>query len=80
MRILIAEDDLTSRLMLQAVLGKFGCDATIAKDGEEAWKILQQPDAPKLVVLDRIMPGMDGSPFAGTCVISTIPNPSTFFS
>ena len=60
MRILIAEDDLTSRLMLQAVLGKFGYDVTIAKDGEEAWKILQHPDAPKLIVLDRIMPGMDG--------------------
>jgi phosphoserine phosphatase RsbU/P len=60
MRILIAEDDLTSRLMLQAVLGKFGYDVTIAKDGDEAWKILQQPDAPKLIVLDRIMPGMDG--------------------
>ena len=60
MRILIAEDDLTSRLMLQAVLGKFDYDVSIAKDGEEAWKILQQPDAPRLVVLDRIMPGMDG--------------------
>lgn len=36
MRILIAEDDLTSRLMLQAVLGKFGYDVSIAKDGEEA--------------------------------------------
>jgi CheY-like chemotaxis protein len=60
MRILIAEDDLTSRLMLQAVLGKFGYDVSIAKDGEEAWKILQQPDAPKLIVLDRVMPGMDG--------------------
>lgn len=60
MKILIAEDDLTSRLMLQGVLGKFGYEVVSAKDGEEAWKILQQPDAPRLVVLDRIMPGMDG--------------------
>jgi sigma-B regulation protein RsbU (phosphoserine phosphatase) len=60
MRILVAEDDITSRLMLQGVLGKFGYLVTSARDGEEAWEILQQPDAPLLVVLDRIMPGMDG--------------------
>ena len=60
MRILVAEDDITSRLMLQGVLGKFGYLVTSARDGEEAWKILQQPDAPLLVVLDRVMPGMDG--------------------
>ena len=48
MKILIAKDDLTSRLMLQAVLGKFGYDVTIAKDGEEAWKILQQRMHPSL--------------------------------
>ena len=60
MRILVAEDDITSRLMLQGVLGKFGYLVTSARDGEEAWEILQQPDAPLLVVLDRIMAGMDG--------------------
>ena len=57
MEILIAEDDLTSSHILQGVLGKFGYEVTSAKDGEEAWKSLQQPDAPRLVVLDRMMPG-----------------------
>jgi len=60
MRILIAEDDLTSRLMLQGVLGKFGYDVISARNGKEAWEILRQPDTPRLVILDRIMPGMDG--------------------
>ena len=60
MKVLIAEDDLTSRVMLQAVLSKWGYEVTSAENGEEAWNILQQPSAPRLVVLDWMMPGMDG--------------------
>jgi CheY-like chemotaxis protein len=60
MRVLIAEDDLTSRIMLQAVLSKWGYEVTSATDGEEAWNVLQRTDAPPLVVLDWMMPGMDG--------------------
>lgn len=60
MKILIAEDDFTSRIMLQAVLEKWGYEVTSAVDGDDAWNILQQPDAPRLVVLDWMMPGMDG--------------------
>ena len=60
MRVFIAEDDLTSRMMLQAVLSKWGYDVTSASDGEEAWNVLQRTDAPPLVVLDWMMPGMDG--------------------
>lgn len=60
MKVLIAEDDLTSRVMLQAVLTKWGYEVTSAEDGEEAWNILQQPSAPRLVILDWMMPGMDG--------------------
>jgi DNA-binding response OmpR family regulator len=60
MRVLIAEDDLTSRIMLQSVLSKWGYEVTSASDGEEAWNVLQGTDAPPLVVLDWMMPGMDG--------------------
>jgi len=60
MKVLIAEDDLTSRIMLQSVLSKWGYDVTSASDGEEAWNVLQRTDAPQLVVLDWMMPGMDG--------------------
>ncbi len=60
MRILIAEDDFTSRAMLTATLRKAGFDVAAAGDGGEAWRMLQSPDAPKLVLLDWSMPEMDG--------------------
>jgi len=61
MRLLIAEDDVTSRAMLQAVLTKWGYDVTAVSDGEQAWAGLQEPNAPGLAVLDWEMPGMDGA-------------------
>jgi len=60
MRILIAEDDLTSRSMLAAVLRKAGHEPVETVNGLEAWEALQQPDAPRLVILDWMMPEMDG--------------------
>jgi DNA-binding response OmpR family regulator len=65
MKILIAEDDRTSRLMLEAVLKSWGHDVTSAEDGSEAWRLLQEPDAPRLAVLDWMMPGMDGAEICG---------------
>lgn len=61
MKILIAEDDMTSRAMLQAVLAKWGYDVTAASDGEQAWAALQKPTPPGLAVLDWEMPGLDGA-------------------
>jgi DNA-binding response OmpR family regulator len=60
MRILIAEDDITSRTMLTAVLHKEGHDVLATVNGYEAWQALQQADAPALVILDWMMPEMDG--------------------
>jgi len=60
MKILIAEDDFTSRRMLEAVLSKWGYEVISAVDGNEAWEKLQGADAPKLAVLDWMMPEMDG--------------------
>lgn len=60
MRILIADDDATTRFMLQAVIVKWGFDASTACDGRETWEVMQRPDAPKLVLLDWMMPEMDG--------------------
>ena len=60
MRVLIADDDPTSRRMLEAILTKWGYDVTVACDGNEAWEHLQRPDAPGLVLLDWMMPGMEG--------------------
>jgi len=59
-RVLMAEDDRVSSTLLEAALTAWGYEAVIAHDGEEAWHILQQPDAPHLVVLDWMMPGLEG--------------------
>jgi diguanylate cyclase (GGDEF)-like protein len=60
MRILIADDSIVSRHLLDATLRKWGYEVVVACDGVEAWNILQSPDAPKLVILDWVMPGMTG--------------------
>ena len=60
MKILIAEDDPTSRRTLGAVLKKYSYDVIATCDGNEAWAELQKPDAPRLAILDWMMPGMDG--------------------
>ena len=60
MRILIAEDDVTSRLLLKRVLENWGYEVTVTRDGTEAWQALQAEDAPRLAILDWMMPGMDG--------------------
>jgi len=60
MRILIAEDDPVSRRILETVLTKWGYEVLTACDGEEAWARLQREDAPRVAILDWMMPGMDG--------------------
>ena len=57
MKVLIAEDDSISRRMLEAFLVKWGYEVLVATEGEEAWGILQGNDAPRLAVLDWMMPG-----------------------
>ena len=42
MRVLIAEDDAVSRLVLQRAIVALGHDCPVAKDGDEAWQLLQQ--------------------------------------
>jgi len=60
MRILVADDDLTYCRMLEALLDKWGYEPIVTCDGEEAWRILQGPEAPSLAILDWMMPGKDG--------------------
>ncbi|MBI4710404.1 MAG: response regulator, partial [Nitrospirae bacterium] len=58
-RILIAEDDLISRRLLQKTLEEWGYEVTQVKDGQEAWAFLQKVDI-RLVIADWIMPGING--------------------
>ena len=60
MRVLAAEDNPVFQSMLRSMLTRWGYDAVIAGDGSEAWNRLQSDDAPRLAVLDWMMPGMDG--------------------
>lgn len=60
MRILIAEDDTTSRKILAGYLKRWGYDVVSTADGHEAWEVLSAADCPQLVILDWEMPGLDG--------------------
>jgi len=59
-KILIAEDDPTSRLTLRAALAKLGYEIEIAGDGRAAWEALQRIDAPEIAILDWMMPDVTG--------------------
>jgi DNA-binding response OmpR family regulator len=60
MRILIAEDDDTSRMVLETLLTREGYRVISTKDGLEAWEELKLKNAPRLAILDFMMPGLDG--------------------
>src|SRR5882672_193562 len=60
MDVLIAEDSAVYRKLLSGHLQDWGFSLTIAKDGAEAWDLLQRPDCPKLALLDWVLPEIDG--------------------
>jgi phosphoserine phosphatase RsbU/P len=60
MQIIIAEDDPVSRRVLEATLQKWEYQPLITRDGNEAAAAILAPDAPKLAILDWMMPGIDG--------------------
>jgi len=60
MRILIADDDPVSCRLLDRLLNKWGYEVIAAHDGAEAWEVLQGERAPRVALLDWMMPGMDG--------------------
>jgi len=60
MRILAAEDNPVFQSMLRTMLTKWGYDALVARDGNEAWETLRSENAPRLAILDWMMPGLDG--------------------
>lgn len=60
MRVLLAEDDPISRRLVEKFLVQWSYEVVVAKDGDEAWWVLQRDDAPTLAILDWMMPGMNG--------------------
>ena len=59
MKLLIAEDDRTSRLVLQKTLEHLGHQCYPATDGAEAWRLFVE-HSPDVVIADWNMPGIDG--------------------
>ena len=60
MPVLIAEDNPVFQSMLRSMLTKWGYDPRVAPNGLEAWEAMQLPNAPRLAILDWMMPYMDG--------------------
>lgn len=60
MQILIADDDPTYRSLLEGLLREWHFESIVVEDGRQAWEILQRENAPKLLLLDWMMPEMDG--------------------
>jgi len=59
-RILVAEDDPVNLRLLRACLVEWGYKVTSVTDGQKALEILQGREAPRLAILEWIMPGMNG--------------------
>jgi two-component system, cell cycle response regulator len=59
-KVLIAEDERTSRILLKKQLEKAGYEVVAAESGEDACDILLNDPDIAMLITDWIMPGMDG--------------------
>ncbi|PWY57691.1 hypothetical protein DGG96_00935 [Legionella qingyii] len=58
--ILIADDDLSTRMLLRATISQWDYPVVEASDGNEAWEILKHDDGPQIATVDWMMPKIDG--------------------
>src|SRR5689334_3835703 len=63
MKVLIADDDAGSRLILAAALQRLGHECIVTEDGDEAWQRYGETE-PEVVITDWQMPGLDGTALA----------------
>ena len=60
MRILIADDDRSSTMMLGRTLEQWGFEVMVVHDGVAAWECITGDTPPALAIVDWMMPGLDG--------------------
>ncbi|MBZ5663174.1 MAG: response regulator [Acidobacteriia bacterium] len=60
MQALVVDDSAIYRKLIGDHLRSWGFGVTLAETGSEGWQILQQPDSPKLALLDWVLPDLDG--------------------
>ena len=60
MSILLVEDSAIDRHQIARHLDEWHLDFRAVGDGIEAWDLLQKPEAPDLILLDWMLPGIDG--------------------
>ncbi len=75
MKVLVVEDDITTRSLFKMILRPRGHDVTACEDAESAWEICQQEDF-QIIILDWMLTGLDG---LGLCRrIRAMPNGERF--
>lgn len=60
MKVLIADDSPTSRILLKSALQRWGYQVVVAENGAQALEVLESSDSPTLAILDWVMPYMTG--------------------
>ena len=60
MSILLVEDSVVDRHQISGYLQEWGLEFQAVDHGNKAWELLQKPEAPGLVLLDWMLPGLDG--------------------
>jgi two-component system cell cycle response regulator len=60
MQVLIADDSLLSRRLLEETLQGWGYQVRAVADGAEAWRVLSEENPPTLAIFDWMMPGFTG--------------------
>jgi len=59
-RLLIAEDEPVTRQILEELAKTWGYETVVVEDGDQTLRALNKDDAPRLAVLDWMMPRVDG--------------------
>jgi sigma-B regulation protein RsbU (phosphoserine phosphatase) len=77
MRILIADDDRITAMMLSQTLESWGFEVTVVPDGTAAWERLMGAEPPALLIVDWMMPGLDGLELCRR--IRTTPRPTPVY-